>query len=86
MEVEITTPNVFLDTSIIVSQNFLQGTRLKSLLEFGKKGLLNIYIMDITDREIVSQLKSRLKTSANYLKGCLKKLREKRKFLRMCLH
>ncbi|HMQ00519.1 MAG TPA: PIN domain-containing protein [Cyclobacteriaceae bacterium] len=58
------TTNITLDTSFIVSQNFLCGTLIN---EYGKKSkdkTIKVFITDITYREVLSQFRQKL-TKAN---------------------
>jgi hypothetical protein len=54
------TTNITLDTSFIVSQNFLSGTLINEYGKKSKDGTIKLFITDITYREVLSQFKQSL--------------------------
>lgn len=52
--------NIFLDTSLFVKENFLEGTRINSIFNLSSKKYFNFYISIITLNEIKSQYKKRI--------------------------
>jgi hypothetical protein len=54
------TTNITLDTSFIVSQNFLNGTLIKEYGKKSKDGTIKLFITYITYREVLSQFRQNL--------------------------
>jgi hypothetical protein len=54
------TTNITLDTSFIVSQNFLTGTMINEYGKKSKDGMIKLFITDITHREVLSQFQQNL--------------------------
>ena len=61
---------VVLDTSIFIKENFLHGNKIKGLISLSKKGMIDLYITEITYEEIL----------ANFAKNIGLALSAKRKF------
>jgi hypothetical protein len=55
-----TIDNVFLDTSLFVKENFLEGKRINSIFSLSSKKYFNLYISVITLNEIKNQYKKRI--------------------------
>ncbi|MGV3696321.1 PIN domain-containing protein [Flavobacterium sp.] len=49
--------HIFLDTSIFINENFLQGKKINSLLSLSEKGKIELYITEITYNELKSNFK-----------------------------
>lgn len=49
--------NVILDTSIFIAENFFAGTRIKSLLKIAEQGHINLFITEITKRELINNIR-----------------------------
>ncbi|MHB1107330.1 MAG: PIN domain-containing protein [Lutibacter sp.] len=62
------TENVFLDTSIFEEQNFLQSTKIHSLLNYAKIGVVNIHITTISKMELFNRIDKRIAESKTELK------------------
>ncbi|WP_264846136.1 PIN domain-containing protein [Capnocytophaga catalasegens] len=60
---------IVLDTSIFIKENFLHGTKIKSLLSLSSKGIIEIYITAITYNELESKFVEHLdKAASNHQK------------------
>lgn len=53
------TETIFIDTSIFVQENFLEGDRIKTLLDLAEKGHINIILSEITLNEVKNQFRKR---------------------------
>jgi len=53
------TENIFIDTAIFVQENFLEGDRIKTLLDLAEKGHINIILPEITVNEVKNQFRKR---------------------------
>lgn len=51
--------NLFIDTSIFVQENFLEGTRINTILYPAAQGQIRIFLSEITLNEIKVQFKRR---------------------------
>jgi hypothetical protein len=51
---------VFIDTSIFVSENYFRGIKLKSLLKLSHEGKIQIFLVDITEREIRKKMEDEI--------------------------
>src|SRR5665648_695093 len=54
------TRNIFIDTQAFVANNFFESENLKRLAEFGNKGIIQIYLTEITINEIKSNIREDL--------------------------
>ncbi|MEA5461963.1 PIN domain-containing protein [Arcicella sp. LKC2W] len=52
---------VFVDTSIFESENFIEGAKLKQLIELGMKGIIKILVPEITYNEVKARILKKLK-------------------------
>lgn len=53
------TETIFIDTSIFVQENFLEGDRIKTLLDLAEKGQINLVLPEITVNEVKNQFRKR---------------------------
>lgn len=58
-----TPKNIFIDTSIFVKENFLHGTRIKTILNLCKEGHFQLVLPLITVNEIKAQFKKQVKSA-----------------------
>lgn len=77
--------NVFLDTSVFVSENFFVGRKIQSLGKLGNQGFISLFITSVNDLEI----KNRISIETNNLKetenSFLKQLEAKHKIIKNVL-
>ncbi len=52
---------IFVDTSIFESENFIEGSKLKQLIDLGMKKNVKILIPEITYNEVKARIKKKLK-------------------------
>lgn len=52
--------NVFIDTSVFCSENFIKGTKIKTLFEAGEKSKIQILLPEITEKEVIKHLSSKV--------------------------
>lgn len=71
--------NIIIDTSVFLRQNFISGNLIKRLGEFSHEKIINIYVTDIIQRELFSnidksslKLKSKLTDINKSIRGDLK--------------
>ncbi|MDB5122816.1 MAG: hypothetical protein JWP94_945 [Mucilaginibacter sp.] len=50
---------IFFDTSIFVQENFLEGDRIKTMLDLAEKGHINIVLPEIMVNEVKNQFRKR---------------------------
>lgn len=53
------TKTIFIDTSIFVQENFLEGDRIKTLFDLSEKGHVDIILTEITVGEVKNQFRKR---------------------------
>lgn len=52
--------HIFLDTSLFIKENFLEGKRIKSIFSLASKGYFKLYFSIITIEEVKNQYKKRI--------------------------
>lgn len=60
--------NLFIDTSVFVKHNYLNGIIIKSLLELSRDEMIKIFLTDFSFREILSNIKSELNIAQGFIK------------------
>jgi len=54
---------IFIDTSIFVQENFLEGERIKTLLDLAEKGYIILVLPEITVNEVKNQFRKRAQSA-----------------------
>lgn len=67
MKQRLKTNNLFLDTSIFESENFLEGLKLQTLFELAGEGIVIIIMPEITYLEIIARMKRQLAKAKDYI-------------------
>jgi hypothetical protein len=52
--------NIFIDTNIYEENNFFHGTKLHSLFNYSKDGIVNLYMTSISKMELINRMKKNL--------------------------
>lgn len=58
------TNNISLDTSFFEGQNFLAGSKIKELADLCQKGIINIFLTDITYRELLARFRKNMEVTS----------------------
>lgn len=82
MKEEIKTHFIFLDTSVFIQENFFAGNKLKAFLKHEKESDIELVSMDITFRELQSNLAEYFRKAHNELGNALKGLNNKAKIFK----
>lgn len=61
-------PNVFLDTSIFVSNNFFDGHNIKELIKKAHENEIKLFTSEIVLLEVKSQIKRKIAEARSFLK------------------
>ncbi|WP_379085544.1 PIN domain-containing protein [Pedobacter sp. UC225_65] len=76
------TRNIYIDTQVFVSNNYFQNENLKRLSDFGKSGVVNLYMTEITRQEIMDNAANDIIEAINDINEFKKKLLNKGKILK----
>lgn len=78
----IKTTNIYVDTEAFVANNYFQSENLKRLSELGKRGIVKIFMTEITRHEIIHNAANDLINAIHDLNDFKKKLSNKGKILK----
>lgn len=76
------TRNIYIDTQVFVSNNYFQNENLRRLSNFGKSGLVNLYMTEITRQEILDNAATEILEAIHDINEFRKKLSSKGKILK----
>ncbi|NQX38498.1 DUF4935 domain-containing protein [Pedobacter steynii] len=76
------TKNIYIDTQAFVANNYFQSENLKRLSEFGKSGVVKIFMTEITRHEIIHNAANDLMNAIQDLNEFKKKFANKGKILK----
>ncbi|TYA89198.1 PIN domain-containing protein [Seonamhaeicola marinus] len=76
------TRNIFIDTETFVANNFFQNKNLSRLAEFGKMDTVNLYLTEITIKEIQSNIREELQYAQDEINRFKKNIANKGRILK----
>jgi PIN domain-containing protein len=71
------TDNIFLDSSVFEENNFLDGTRIHTLLSYAKSGVIKLHVTTISKLELLNRVDKRIREGKTELKKLNRKFNDK---------